>query len=335
MTLHLTAARIARPGALLFVCLFALPQFYGPLAQQDGHSSSNPAIKISAVQVNVYVIAQDRHGRLIPSLEKENFELTDDGLKQQIHYFSRETNNSLSLGVLLDTSASQEHLLATEQRAANLFLDSVLQTADQAFVMRFDVDSEVLQDFTHDSRLLTAAVNKARINETGRSILPESPASVKPGGTHLYDAVYLASNELMKTRYGRKVLVLVTDGEDQGSTVKLRSAVEAAGKADVIIYSIQVNDPSFYLAMGLPYHGTSTLESIARETGGRDIRTQSVQDIAPAFARIASELRAQYLLGYTPSNMNYDGAFHRIRVSIPNHKYAIRTRVGYYAPTSD
>ena len=200
--------------------------------------------------------------------------------------------------------------------------------------MRFDVDSEVLQDFTRDPSLLKQALDDARINAAGRSILPESQAVPSVGGTHLYDAVYLASNELMKTRYGRKVLVLVTDGEDQGSTMKLFNALEAAEKADVIIYSIRVSDPIFYRAADLPYHGTSTLEKLAKETGGRAIATQSLQEIGPAFAKIASELRAQYVLEYTPSNMSYDGRLHRLRVTVPGHRYVLRTRRGYYAPAA-
>ena len=120
---------------------------------------------------------------------------------------------------------SQERLLATEQKAAEMFLASVLRKTDQAFFMKFDTDVELIEDFTSEQGALARAVERARINETGQSMLASQPGSSKPGGTHLYDAVYLASNELMKTRYGRKALVLVTDGEDQGSRSTLAGSL--------------------------------------------------------------------------------------------------------------
>ena len=286
------------------------------------------SIQTTSVAVNVYAIAEGRHGRLIRDLSKEDFELTEDEVPQKIEFFSRETDTALSLGVAIDTSISQSKLLSTEQEAAKKFLRSVLQHGDQAFVMNFDVDVNLRQDFTNEPRQLARAIDETEINTTGRSVLADN-AQVQ-GGTHLFDAVYLASNELMKTRHGRKVLVLATDGEDEGSKVTLRRAIEAAEKADLIVYCIVVSDPEFYKMMGGAYHGDAGVRKLARETGGRTIRVRATEQIETAFNQIARELHSQYLLGYSPSNARWDGSFRRIHVTVRGHHYAVRTRTGYY-----
>ena len=297
--------------------------------QEAANARAGDSIKATSVAVNVYAIAEGPHGRLIRDLNKDDFELSEDANLQKIEYFSRETNTALSLGVAIDTSPSQGHLLGTEQDAAKTFLRSVLQNGDQAFVMSFDVDVKLLRDFTEAAAELARAIDSTEINETGKSILQENAAS-SAGGTHLYDAVYLASNELMKTRYGRKVLLLVTDGEDQGSKANLQKSIEAAEKADVIVYSIVVSDPGFYSLMGGTYHGDASVRKLARATGGRTVRVRSVELIGQAFEQIAHELRSQYLLGYSPTNVRHDGSFRRIHVKVRGHNYIVRTRTGYY-----
>jgi VWFA-related protein len=280
------------------------------------------------VVVNIYAIVEGRHGQLIRDLNKDDFELSEDTTPQKVEFFSQETNAALSLGVAIDTSVSQGHLLGTEQQAAKRFLRSVLQSGDQAFVMSFDTDVKLLKDFTHAATELAQAIDSAEINETG-SILSEN-AAASTGGTHLYDAVYLASNELMKARNGRKVLVLVTDGEDQGSKTTLQKSIEAAGKTDLIVYAIVVSDPEFYALMGGSYHGGASVRKLALETGGRTIRVKSIEQIGKAFQQIAHELRSQYLLGYSASNLRHDGSFRRIRIKVRAHNYIVRTRTGYY-----
>jgi VWFA-related protein len=286
-------------------------------------------IKSTSVAVNVYAIVEGRHAHLIQDLKKDDFEISEDAAPQKIEYFSQETNAALSLGIAIDTSFSQGRLLATEQAAAKNFLRSVLQSHDQAFVMDFDADVKLLTDFTDAPGGLARAIDSAEINETGRSILQDDVGK-STGGTHLYDAVYLASNELMKARFGRKVLVLVTDGQDQGSKINLEKSIESAEKADVIVYSIVVSDPEFYSLVGATYHGDTHLRKLARETGGRAIRVKSIEQIGPAFESIARELRSQYLLGYSPANIRHDGSFRRIQVKVRGHNYPVRTRSGYY-----
>jgi len=297
--------------------------------QQAANGLTGETIKATSVAVNVYAIVEGRHAQLIRDLKKDDFEVSEDATLQKIEYFSQETNAELSLGVAIDTSISQCRLLATEKLAAKHFLRSVLQSQDQAFVMNFDADVNLLTDFTNEAGELGRAIDSAEINESGRSILQEG-ALGSTGGTHLYDAVYLASNELMKMRFGRKVLVLVTDGEDQGSKIDLQKSIESAEKADVIVYSIVVSDPEFYTLLGATYHGDTHVRKLARETGGRAIRVRSIEQIGQAFENIAHELRSQYLLGYSPSNVRHDGSFRRIHIKVRGHNYSVRARTGYY-----
>jgi VWFA-related protein len=327
--IHLTS--IARAIRTAFAAAFCFLVSASPIAprQQVTNGLAGEPIRAKSVAVDVYAIAEGRHGQLVRDLNKDDFDLSQDAVPQKIEYFSRETNAALSLGVAIDTSVSQAHLLGMEQKAAKKFLRAVLQSGDQAFVMNFDVDVKLLQDFTDAATELARAIDSAEINETGRSILAEKAESPK-GGTHLYDAVYLASNELMKARVGRKVLVLVTDGEDQGSKTNLRESVESVEKANVIVYSIVVSDPEFYSLMGGTYHGDMSVRKLARESGGRTIRVKSIEQIGQAFEQIAKELRSQYLLGYSPSNLRHDGSFRRIHVRVRGHNYIARTRTGYY-----
>jgi VWFA-related protein len=327
--MHLTP--IARTIRTTFAAAFFSLISVSPIApqQQVTNRLTGEPIRATSVAVEVYAIVEGRHGQLIRDLSKDDFELSDDAAPQKITNFSQETNAALSLGVAIDTSVSQDRLLATEQEAAKKFLISVLQSRDQAFVMNFDADVKLLKDFTHAPAELARAIDSAEINQTGRSILQkDAPGST--GGTHLYDAVYLASNELMKARVGRKVLVLVTDGEDQGSKINLQESIESSEKADVIVYSIVVSDPEFYSLMGGTYHGDASVRKLALETGGRTIRVKSIEEIGQAFEQIAGELRSQYLLGYAPTNLRHDGSFRRLHVTVRGHNYQVRTRTGYY-----
>lgn len=331
---HLTfLARTIQTGFAVAFCFLGAASPVAP-RQQATNGLGGESIKATSVAVNVYAIVEGRRGRLIRNLNKNDFELTDNATPQKIQYFSQETNSALSLGVAIDTSVSQGHLLGTEQESAKGFLRSVLQSGDQAFVMSFDVDVKLLKDFTNTGAELAQGIDSAEINETGKSILREN-AAAPTGGTHLYDAVYLASNELMKERYGRKVLLLVTDGEDEGSKANLQKSIEAAEKADVIVYSIVVSDPEFYSLMGGSYHGGASVRKLAGETGGRTIRVKSIDQIGQAFRQIARELRSQYLLGYSPSDLRHNGSFRRIHVKVRGHNYIVRTRTGYYDRSDD
>jgi len=320
-----------RWALLLSFCLTAVAAPQPPNQEKGINSPPLATLKVSTVVVNVYAIVKDKGGRLIPNLNKEDFKLTEDHAPQQIRYFSRATDSRLTLGIMIDTSASQEQLLATEQEQARAFIQQVLRPKDLAFVLRFDLEVELLQDFTSEQRLLGRAIDSAVINEGRYQLLPQPTAGASVGGTHLYDALYLASNELMKSNVGRKVLIMLTDGEDQGSKVTSNQALEAAEKADVIIYSVALTDDSFYWAQDLTFRGNSVLKKLSEGTGGQMVRVNHMRDTGAAFREIADELRAQYFLGYSPSNKLRDGSFRKIRVRVRNRNYRVRVRRGYYA----
>jgi len=303
--------------------------------QQKTPPVAGPTLKVSIEVVNVYAVVEDKKRHLIPELNKEDFEVTEDNVPQEIRYFSRETETPVTIGMMVDTSPSQQRVLPIEQEQAKAFLDQVLRPKDLAFVLHFDLDVELLQDFTSDRKLLARAIDETVINGGGgQGPTPGTfPTSGNVGATHLYDAVYLASTELMKNEVGRRVLILLTDGEDQGSREKLATALEAAQKSDLIIYSIDISDRTFYMRAGFGYGGESVLKKLSEETGGRLVRVNNARDMSAAFRQIADELRTQYLIGYTPSNSKHDGSYRKIRAKVRNGDYKVQARRGYYAPS--
>ncbi len=289
-------------------------------------------LKISVEVVNVYAVVWD-HKRLVPNLRKEDFELTEDNVPQSIKYFSRQTDTPLTLVIGVDTSPSQQRVLPIEQEAAKNFIRQVIRPKDLASVLHFDLQVELLQDFTSDPNRLSRAVDEMVINGGGQGPLPGTfPTSGRACCTQLYDAVYLASTDLLKQEVGRKVLILLTDGVDAGSKETLNAALEAAQRNNVIIYSIDIADRAFYGVLGMAENGDSVLGKLSNETGGRVIRVSRASQTAAAFDEIANELRTQYLLGYTPTNSRHDGTYRRIRVRTVNGNYKVQARRGYYAP---
>ncbi len=328
------AAALTAGGVLL--CGLARSVRPVPLEPQTSGQQNPPAqaptLKVRTEVVNVYAVVRDKR-RLIPNLNKEDFELTEDNASQEIRYFSRETDTPLTLGMMVDTSGSQQNVLRIEQEQADAFDNQVLRPKDLAFVLHFDLEVELLQDLTSDKRLLAHAINETVINAGAQGPTPGTLPSSNLGGTHLYDAVYLAANELLKGEIGRKVLILLTDGEDQGSRVKLDIALEAAQKADVIIYAVDIVDREFYRFRSMGFSGDSVLKKLCGETGGRVIRVDKPREAAAGFQEIAEELRTQYFLGYTPSNTKHDGTFRKIQVKVRDRDYKVQARRGYYAPS--
>ncbi|HET7215375.1 MAG TPA: VWA domain-containing protein [Terriglobia bacterium] len=299
-------------------------------AAQEVPQSNGPTLKVTTEVVNVYAVVRDNHGRLIPDLTKNDFEIKEDNVPQQITYFNRETDTPLTLAIMVDTSPSQERVLDAEQNEAKAFLHQVLRPRDLTCVIHFDLEVELLQDFTTDQRLLDKAVDETVINGGGHGVLPSPLPGRNIGGTHLYDAVYLAANELMSHEVGRKVLILLTDGEDQGSQEKLGQALEAAQKSDCIIYAIDIVDRAFYGFGNMGFNGDSVLHKLCEQTGGSVIKVKKIKDTSAAFEEIANELRTQYLLGYTPSNPRKDSGFRKIKVRATHDDYKVQARSGYY-----
>jgi len=225
-----------------------------------------------------------------------------------------------------------------EKEVGANFLAEILRPRDMAFVISFDVDINLLQDFTNSVSRLRRALNEARINTGGVScsggpVGPQGPipcSSTGPRGTALYDAVYLASHDEFSHEVGRKAMILLTDGEDQGSKLKIRDAIEAAQKADAICYVLLIADRGFYGFGG--YSGDAEMRKLTLETGGRVIEVgNKIEKLRQAFDQISQELRSQYNIGYVPANTVRDGSFRKVEIKPKQHDYKIQARSGYYA----
>jgi VWFA-related protein len=318
-------------------------------AQQPAAPAREPqdqVIKIDVDLVNILFSVKTKKGELIPNLEKNNFTLREDGKEQTISRFSRETDLPLTLGLLIDISASQERLIDIERDAASQFFSSVIRAKDQAFLISFGKDTQLLQDFTSSPRQLIAGMRDLRGDggsiTMGRSPVPVNsgpfPDSSNPKGTLLYDAVYLASTDKLKNEVGRKALILITDGEDQGSTYSIRDAIEKAQKSDAIVFSIYYVDKGFYSRGGLSFGAggnEGALKKISDETGGHVFTVSGKHPLSEVFKEIQEELRNQYSIGYTPTNSTRDGSFRHIEIKTDNSDYHVQARAGYYATKND
>jgi len=313
--------------------------------------------------VNILATVHDKKGQISSNLKKEDFAIEEEGRPQVIKYFSKETNLPLTLGLLVDTSVSQRRVLGDEQRAAYKFLDQVMSQKDQAFVLHFDTDVELLQDLTKSRQKLERSLSDL---ETPRQLQrPTQGSSGRRGGggTTLYDAVLLASNEVMRDQTGRKAVIILSDGVDNGSKVGLTDAIDAAQRNDVLIYSILFSDEQAYGSGGggnsyppmggrrgggmggmggggrpRPQttnrndDGKKVLQRLSMETGGGFFEVSKKQPIDQSFARIQDELRNQYSLGFTSDQPASPGTFRRVHVTTPSQKNSIvQARAGYYA----
>jgi VWFA-related protein len=307
-------------------------------ANQNPGNDQNPAetLKINVNVVGVFFNVKDKRGALIPNLNKEDFEVLEDGKPQTIKYFSAESNLPLTLGILIDTSGSQRNVLDMEKEVGGAFLRQILTDKDEAYVMSFDVESDLLQDYTRDVHRLQNALNKTQIN-AGVSMPPvfggggPLPNPGTNAGTVLYDAVYLSSHDMLSKEVGRKAMILLTDGDDQGSKLKLQDAIESAQKADAIVYVLLCADRGFYGSHGSFYSGEGEMRKLTEQTGGRMINVGNKLDkLRDAFDQIAAELRSQYNVGYTPANSALDGSYRKLEIK-SKQNYKVQARAGYYA----
>jgi VWFA-related protein len=304
---------------------------------QPEQDQSVSTLKVNVNVVQLFFNVKDKKGGLIPSLTKNNFEVLEDSKPQTIKYFTAESDLPLTLGILIDSSGSQQRVLEMEKEVGANFLSEILRPKDLAFVISFDVDSNLLQDFTNSTRRLREALNTARINAPPSSCsgLPGAgggplPCGSNPKGTVLYDTVYVAAHDQLAQQVGRKAMILLTDGEDQGSQLKINDAIEAAQKADSICYVLLIADRGFYGFGG--YSGDREMKKLASETGGRVIDVGNKSDkLKEAFDQIAHELRSQYNVGYTPTNTALDGTFRKVEIHTTDKDYKIQARSGYYA----
>jgi VWFA-related protein len=298
-------------------------------------------IKIPVNLVDVLFTVLDRRNKLVSGLEKQDFKVLDDNLPQDIRYFSKQSDLPLRIGMLLDTSNSIRDRLKFEQDAANNFLFSVLRrNRDEAFAMTFDDEPQLIQPFTGDAGSLRDQILRTRAG----------------GGTAVYDAVYEACVSQLthpprppgdQPDIVRRVMILISDGEDNLSTHTRAEAIEMAQRTSVVIYTIStstqwvtIEDTSKEKSGNRKYHltdGDKVLQNLADETGGRSFYPYHVDDLDQSFQDIGEELRNQYSLAYNPINHTLDGRYHKIKIDVPDHKgYQVRARRGYYArPNTD
>jgi VWFA-related protein len=307
-----------------------------PATKQEPTQRSDQTIIREVNLVDVLFTVLNRRNRLVPDLEKSDFKVLDDNKPEEIRYFSRQTDLPLRIGMLLDTSNSIRDRIKFEQDASVNFLFSVVRrNKDEAFVMTFDDEPSIVQAFTSDTGALRDQIVRTRAG----------------GGTAIYDAIYDACSKQLshpprppgdQPDVVRRVMILISDGEDNLSTHTRSDAIEMAQRYSVVIYTISTSTQWVSLSQTDPnktadrkYHltdGDKILQDLAEETGGRSFFPYHVDDLDQSFQDIGDELRNQYSIAYLPANYVLDGRYHRIRVEVPEHKgYQVRARRGYYA----
>ena len=305
-----------------------------PSQKSDDRQEPTETLKVNVNVVQLFFNVKDKHGALIPKLTKDDFEIKEDGTPQTVKYFTAETNLPLTLGMMIDASGSQRNVIDMEKEVGAAFLKQILTDKDEAFVISFDITVDLLQDFTRDTHRLQAALNKAKVNvDVSSNGVPGMGGGPVPQhnspGTLLYDAVYLSAHDMLAKEVGRKAMILLTDGQDEGSRLKIQDAIEAAQKADSIVYVLLCADRGFYGGFG--YSGEGDMRKLTEQTGGRVINVGNKFDkLREAFDQIAAELRSQYNIGYTPTNLKQDGSYRKLEIK-NKQNYKIQARAGYYA----
>ncbi|HTD56157.1 MAG TPA: VWA domain-containing protein [Silvibacterium sp.] len=309
---------------------------------EEPASTEAPAttLKVNVNLVSLYFTVRDKHNGLVSTLTKKDCNIVEDHQPQTIKNFSAETDLPLTLGILLDTSGSQQNVLPLEQESGAHFLRSILRQKDEAFLVTFDVGVNLEQDFTNNANQIIRAMDKAEINTAGGNGaggVPgigqgPFPTNGTPKGTLLYDAVAQVSRDKLSTETGRKALILLTDGEDEGSVTKPAQAIEAAQKANAIIYVILIADRPFYGYSPFAYTGAAQMKKLTEETGGHVVDVgNNGKKLEAAFEQIEQELRTQYLASYTPTNSKLDGGYRKLDVSCQGDGLKVQARKGYYA----
>ncbi|MGH9406235.1 MAG: VWA domain-containing protein [Terriglobia bacterium] len=285
--------------------------------QSQSKTAQAPPIVVNVNVVPVPFTVTNKKNQIVTDLTKNDFEVFEDGKPQTITLFSRETNLPLRIGVLIDTSNSIRERLEFEKQAAVDFLDATLRPGlDQAFVVGFDVEPQLLQDYTDDLDRLSTAIRSLQAG----------------GGTGLFDAVYYAAKQKMiysppPQPYLRRVLVIVSDGRDNESQHSLDEALAMAQRAEAIVFAVSTN------RSGIEERGDKVLTEFADQTGGRAFFPFEASDLASAFATISKELRGQYMLTYISTNKIHDGKFRHIRIKALEKGLRVRARAGYFAPS--
>ena len=312
--LHISHSKLV---AILLPVLLILASIKAFGQKSSSSKDDQTTLRVTVDLVNVLFTVTSSEGRLITNLNKEDFLIEEDGKKQEISYFSKEVSLPLTIAILIDTSPSVETVLGLEKQTASEFLQSVLRKEDLALVMNFDRSVSLIQDFTSDVRRLNKAIESVAIGS----------------GTSVHDAVFLACDEKLKHETGRKAIILISDGEDTTSKLKIKEAVESAQRADVIIYAISNRVGGLFYGR---YGGDDgTLKRYCEMTGGKAFFPSKPQDFKKAFDAIQEELRSQYSVAYNSSNAAKDGSYRTIKILTPSQKnLKVRAKKGYYSAKS-
>ncbi|MGD0741108.1 MAG: VWA domain-containing protein [Terracidiphilus sp.] len=365
------------------------------VAQQPSTQQPITNIKVQAREVLLPVVVEDKKGALVANLTAKDFTLTEDGRPQVIKSFTSQSNLPFRLGLLVDTSRSVSSAMDAERKAAGKFIDLMLPAdpksgiqGDEAFLIHFDREVELLEDFTNSrDRLHHELDGMGPSSQEHSNQGPETSGGESGGnggygqhgghggGTQLYDAIYLASDELMKPKEGRKALIIFSDGADSGSKETLNDAIDAADRANVQVFTIYFKGEEEHSSNGFPgngghhggmgggggypgggggypggggggHHGGNPkseagvdgkkiMQQIATRTGGQFFEARKKDNLDEIYNQIATLLRQQYLLTYTPDKVDTDGEFHKIVLKTDKTDLTVYTREGYYAPTPD
>ncbi len=288
------------------------------LAQAAAQEDS--PIRVDVDVVNVLCTVKDKRGALITSLRKQDFEIRENGRKQEIRYFTRDTDLPLTIAMLMDVSGSVRQAIESERVAAGRFFDTILRPADHALLLGFSSTMVLWQDFTNSTPRLREAL-KSLHAVPFRGLPPEGQPMP---GTLLYDAVHQTAMIKLKGVPGRKMMLIVSDGLDNGSQLHMDDALKAVQETNTIVYAICYDQK---------YFGCDYLKNLTEPTGGRMFdaskKRQSLEEI---YAAIEDELRSQYAIGYVPGNQEHDGKFRKLSVKVAPKGLRVSVRSGYYAP---
>jgi len=288
------------------------------------------SLKLGTSLVTVPFNVTNKQNRYINDLTKDDIEILEDNKPQEVFSFERQTDLPITIAMLIDISLSQQYTLRDEVMAGQQFFRKVLRpNKDTAAVITFENEADLLQNLTSSLEKVQRALERVRISAAagrlgGAGTPPINDSNA--GSTAMYDAIYAVSSDLLRREAGRRVIILVTDGDDTSSKIKMKEAIEQAWRSEIICYAIGIGDPyHFHIATGV-------LKKICEDTGGRAFfpRTREDQDVA--YAKIDEDLRSQYVLAYEPSNETKDGSFRTIQMRIKNQKdLTVRHRRGYFA----
>jgi len=304
----------------VLLCAAALAGFRSARGQET------PVFSADVKVVNVLATVRNKTGALVGNLSQDDFWLSEDGRPQTIRYFARESDLPLTVGLMVDTSGSQGRVLNDERGASMRFLEEVVrENKDQVFIMQFDSAVRISQALTSSVGQLAEALAYVD-TETNRQLRIQNG-----GGTLLYDAVAKASNEVMKQRTGRKALIVLSDGVDFGSYGSLEDAVDAAQRADTLIYSILYSDPGFYGLFGGGHDGRRVLQRMSDQSGGSFFEVSKKQTVDRIFEILQEELRSQYSLGYVSDKPAGISEFRAIQLTAKQKGLAVQARRQYWA----